>query len=376
MKREICTAVALALALGSSRAREVNAPDPIVAHEWGTITTRHAPDGTPMGRLNRIDSSDALPSFVHRYEPAQTANNPEKSLVKTSLVPGRPDVTMRLETPVIYFYPPRGGTQPAFDVTVRFRGGVVNEFYPDAEASVAVDVERVQMKMNAGLLPPTWDGEVLDNYVVGRLLWRDVHLATSTSLPSTSSHVWLAPRSVHATDVISHAGEGERYLFYRGVAHLDALVQTQLESTELRLLAPRRLEWMHRPSMTIAKLWLVDIRPDGSIAFREHEPLTIDKGASSKELTRLPLPSAGDYSVGNVNALRQVMKRALVDAGLFEPEADAMLETWKHSYFQNPGLRLFYLVPDEWLGYFLPLNVSVPHQLTRVIVGRIDLLRP
>ena len=52
-----------------------------------------------------------------------------------------------------------------------------------------------------------------------------------------------------------------------------------------------------------------------------------------------------------------------------------MLETWKHSYFENPGLELFYLVPDEWLGYFLPLNISVPHQLTRVIVGRIDLLR-
>jgi hypothetical protein len=52
-----------------------------------------------------------------------------------------------------------------------------------------------------------------------------------------------------------------------------------------------------------------------------------------------------------------------------------MLETWKKSYFETPGLRVFYLVPDEWLGYFLPLRVSIPNQLTRVIVGRIDLLR-
>lgn len=29
-----------------------------------------------------------------------------------------------------------------------------------------------------------------------------------------------------------------------------------------------------------------------------------------------------------------------VAAGLLEPEADAMLETWRVSYFQTPGLRL------------------------------------
>jgi hypothetical protein len=53
--------------------------------------------------------------------------------------------------------------------------------------------------------------------------------------------------------------------------------------------------------------------------------------------------------------------------------AEAMLETWNESYFQTPGLRVFYVVPPEWTAYFLPLQVSVPHELTRVLVGRIDL---
>lgn len=52
-----------------------------------------------------------------------------------------------------------------------------------------------------------------------------------------------------------------------------------------------------------------------------------------------------------------------------------MLDTWKESYFRTPGLRIFYTVPDEWLSYFLPLQISVPHELTRVLVGRIDLVR-
>src|SRR5436190_9383381 len=77
---------------------------PLVVHEWGTITTQHAPDGAPRGRLNRIAPSEVLPSFVHRYEPAWTKDKPDKSLTKSPLIPGRPDVTMRLETPVIYFH--------------------------------------------------------------------------------------------------------------------------------------------------------------------------------------------------------------------------------------------------------------------------------
>ena len=67
------------------------------------------------------------------------------------------------------------------------------------------------------------------------------------------------------------------------------------------------------------------------------------------------------------------MKVALMQAGLFNDEADAMLETWKESYFKNPGLRLFYMVPAEWTNYHLPLTISAPHTLTRVLVGRIDL---
>jgi len=52
-----------------------------------------------------------------------------------------------------------------------------------------------------------------------------------------------------------------------------------------------------------------------------------------------------------------------------------MLETWKGNYFETPGLRIFYIVPDEWINYFLPLQISTPNELKRVLVGRIDLER-
>ena len=345
----------------------------LVVHEWGTITTRHAPGGAPIGRLNRIDASDVLPAFVHRYEPPATRQDSQRSLLKDPVVPGRPDVTMRLETPVLYFYPPAGSRSvPPFDVGVRFRGGVVNEFYPRADASVEVDVERVNAKMRAGLLS-AWDGEVLNNYVVGGLQWRGLSLRDSVSVPATTSPVWLAPRRVHASSVLTTQGEGERYLFYRGVAHLDALLQTRLVANEVRLYEPSRLPWLRAPAMTLRKVWLVDVRPDGRVAYRERGNVVLTKQAS-REVARLSLFDEADHTVARAAALRRSMKQALMAAGLFEEEAEAMLETWKESYYRSPGLRLFYVVPTEWTSYFLPLHISIPHDLTRVLVGRIDLV--
>ena len=98
------------------------------------------------------------------------ASKPERILGKLPNIPGRPDVTMRLETPVIYFHPPpnKAFTAP-IDITVRFRGGVINEFYPDAAASVALDRERIANKVRGRRHHTEWNGDVLNNYVVGTL---------------------------------------------------------------------------------------------------------------------------------------------------------------------------------------------------------------
>src|SRR5262249_54076179 len=147
--------------------------------------------------------------------------------------------------------------------------------------------------------------------------------------PETTSHVWLAPRQVQSAGVMTSGGEGERYLFYRGVAHLDALVQTEMLTNELRLRAPQQLLWLRVPFTTIASLWLVDVRPDGTLAFRERTQLRILKDSASADVGRIPLFSEKDYSASGLADLRRSMKQALVTASLFDDEAEAMLETWK-----------------------------------------------
>jgi hypothetical protein len=348
----------------------------LVIHEWGTITTVHWADGTPQGGLNRIDESEVLPRFVHRYEPETTRFDPKKKLQKGAGVPGRPDVTMRLETPVIYFHPAtRAHYERPIDVEVLFRGGVINEFYPAAEPEVFLDRARINDKMSAGVIGTEWTGETLNNFVLGRLTWKGVKLLDTVVAPLTNDPVWTAPREVQATSVfLPEAGEGERYLFYRGVAALEALLQTRLTRGQVVLAAPKQLAWLVPDSLALPNVWLVEVRADGAVAFREHGVLTLRRDAPGKEVGRLRRFGSGDFAVANLAALRGSLKTELIENGLFADEAEAMLNTWKHSYFEKAGLRVFYIVPRAWTDNFLPLAFSVPARVSRVIVGRIDLV--
>jgi hypothetical protein len=66
----------------------------------------------------------------------------------------------------------------------------------------------------------------------------------------------------------------------------------------------------------------------------------------------------------------------LISEGLYEKEADAMLETWRDSWFEE-GLRLFYILPRKTTDAIIPINLAPePGELVRVLVGRTELLTP
>ncbi len=346
--------------------------DDLVVHEWGTITTIHRTSGQPVTGLNRIDESDVLPDFVHRFEPDATRGDPKRALGKSPRVPGREDVTMRLETPVIYFYPPLGQIIPPFDVAVAFRGGVLNEYYPDAAPAVMLDGRRVQEKALAGTLGP-WDGLRLQYYVRSELRWDQLSLSDAIEPPVTDSAIWLAPRKVRATGIALPNGESEHYLFYRGVAHLDALFQTRYSTRGLQLATPAKKLWADQPRLDVPYVWVAQVRRDGLIAFQELGPRTIAADEFGVDAGRVGRFAPEAFAESGARRLRDSLKNRLEHAGLFTPEAEAMLSTWKASYFEKPGVRVFYVVPREWIDHFLPLTISVPAEVTRVIVGRIDI---
>jgi hypothetical protein len=53
-----------------------------------------------------------------------------------------------------------------------------------------------------------------------------------------------------------------------------------------------------------------------------------------------------------------------------------MIATWQDSWFEE-GLRVVYIVPSHTINALLPLQVNpVPSQVSRVFVGRIELITP
>jgi hypothetical protein len=56
-------------------------------------------------------------------------------------------------------------------------------------------------------------------------------------------------------------------------------------------------------------------------------------------------------------------------------EAFALVNTWKKSYFQTPGLRFLYLVPRIETDRIIPLKITpAPEKLVRSLVGRVEVM--
>jgi hypothetical protein len=164
--------------------------------------------------------------------------------------------------------------------------------------------------------------------------------------------------------------EHERFLFYRGVGNLDAPLRVVRKGAMLNILP--RGDW------SIRKLWLVDIKPDGTGAFRPLEVSALGMDAAFLASTSASFKPR-DYSAKAIVSLRKAMKAALVEEGLFDDEAEGLLNTWEVSYFKSVGLRLFFMTPTAWTDAILPLEITgLPKEteIKRAMVGRIELVSP
>lgn len=343
-------------------ARGEDKADKLIVHEWGTFTSLQDEQGNAVGGINTDD--EPVPPFVHRtvgnllIPPDAPLSNFTKGIPRC-----HPDVTMRLETPVLYFYPPVKWKPQPVDVHVAFRGGWLTEFYPDAISKTpGFDTEKI--------------GHI-DRLATGDLSWKNLMVGAAGSGPETTEKVWLAPREVKSATVKSAKGESEKFLFYRGVGNVDAplrIVRNEADKTLEVRDTPRRLAMLNpAENLRIHAAWLVDVRPDGTCAFKSLG--TLEWG---KEV-RAVMPDsfrAADFAPENMVRLRTDMHNALVGEGLFTDEADALLKTWEVSYFKSPGLRLFYICPRVDIDGALPLEISVPAKTTRVMIGRIELVAP
>lgn len=300
-------------------------------HEWGTYTSVQSSVGASMEGLHHTE--EALPPFVF----ARDLGRPmAKGLERTPT-----QITQKLETPVLYFY----GATGRLSVDVRFPSGVISEWFPDAssfEPAMSPEVEVAGGRMR-------WDIE---------LITKDK--AEPPEVPSAS--VWAPSRRVASLGVRVR-DQDEGFIFYRGLARFDR---------PIRVLATGggALEIVNDSDATIPAAFVLQAAAEGGGVLSVGALGPRARRSIIAPATRSPL---AEYSA----AAKSQLKRALTDSGLYEDEAQAMVDTWSYSYFQNPGLRVLYIAPRAWTDELLPISIDPPpSELVRTLVGRIEVLVP
>src|SRR5712692_10394051 len=152
-----------------------------IIHEWGTFTSLQDEAGEAIGGINTDD--EPVPPFVHRLADFLLLSPTEVPPIFFQGAPRcHPDVTMRLETPVLYFHPPQAQpTAQGVSVTATFRGGWLSEFYPNADANAP------GVGSNTMVFGP------LRSSTVSTLAWNNLEVGGAWSGPPTTQHVWTSP---------------------------------------------------------------------------------------------------------------------------------------------------------------------------------------
>jgi hypothetical protein len=355
-----------ALAAGSAHAGRRG--DRFLAHEWGTFTTLQDEQGKELHGINIDD--EPVPEFVHNLSPFLLSKPLLSSRhweYKQKAAPRHhPFVTMRLETPVIYFYPPQGILEAmTVDVYVQFKGGWLTEFYPQATPHAD------------GLKEGVFDFGELKPESVGSLTWTDLQVGNEVEGPKTDEHVWLAPRQVaSAAGITNQEGESEKYLFYRGVGCQKAPLRVTLDRRQGRIAIHSQMSpaLIGEQKAEFATLWVTHVRADGKSAFYTLDGFDATRDGNAVLREASYRFEEGAYDAGNRQRLHEAMHAALVEDGLFGDEATALLSTWQRAYFTSPGLRVFYLVPRCWTDFYLPLEITPRPELVRTMMGRIELI--
>ena len=318
----VAASSAVVIKLRRSAAAKASPKDSLIVHEWGTFTSIAGKDGVAL-EWRPLNGATDLPKFVHTMQSAPSGLRHPQS--KADLA-----ATIRMETPVIYFYANR-----EMDVTasVQFPKGKITEWYPQArDVGTGINWGRIKVEPGGAFNLPA---DYSDNHYYAA---RETDAAAVQICATTGQLI-----------------EQEKFLFYRGVGTLDLPVAVTLENNRVAL--------RNSGKYPIAQLIVFENR-DEKIGFQ-----AIDNFSGATTIDRPVLDK-------NVEAVIQRLRQALIASGLYDKEADAMIKTWRNSWFE-PGLRVFYILPRPVTDAVLPIQIDPrPEQLVRVLVGRTEVITP
>jgi hypothetical protein len=309
-----------------------NLASDLTAHEWGTFTSIAGRDGQAV-KWWPLNGSTDLPGFVQHFHSGD---------YKAGL-----RGTVRMETPVIYFYSPH---ETAVSVKVRFSKGVITEWYPNA-SHIEPDPQN--------FLEPQ---ALFQRNINGSIAWNSV--TVSPDLAASFPHdnrgkQYYAARETSAAPLVVKTETGnqqEKFLFYRGVSVFPPPISATVSPEGA-------LHVTNLASDEVPSVILFERRGD-KVGYRLGGALPGEMSLDPPDLT------------STFESLSRDLEDILTSQGLYPDEARAMIATWHDSWFEE-GSRLFYIVPTAFVNTILPLTIHpAPSQTVRVFVGRLELVTP
>ncbi len=357
-------AIAAVLIKGTINGAE-NMPE-LEVHEWGTFTFVFGSDGSPIQWYQPQQALAELPDFVY---PPRTPKMPSLK----SAAPGffSRGYYVRMETPVIYFYPQ---APMRVSAEARMMNGLITEWFPN----VTTGKMDGTMRWEGNLLPPS-DTAALDKIPKADGP-KGAHYAHAREVPDA----WIfqgeelklvqgvAKTAEKAKDaMIKEKGAPqppEKFIFYRGAGDIVPPFSIMDSGNEnLRLLDRDKRG-------SLEESFLIDVGKDGMRWTKLPGIPPIPDGQTSSEigenLNRLPPAPAEEAG----KQLAEAMQAALQKSGLTPDEAKAMVATWRDLWCTERGTRVLVILSRDWVDSVLPLKITPePKKLTRVFVARLEL---
>jgi hypothetical protein len=376
-----------------------------VVHEWGTFLSVQGSDGVTLGGM--VESDEVLPPFVE----ARGIATWQRSMM-----------FQKMETPVTYFY-----TDRPRDVQVRIDmpKGVLTHWFPAVRhygpnptsvattpnASSYLEWRKVSLipatqplpnntektivlalkngQVRAGILEGENDKQIrlfVDPDTVLTVAKDQIEERTTVKLHTRfpqlnevgRDQTWRFARETDAALVKvrtwdrkgEYQTQLEKFLFYRGLGTFT--LPLEVRSAE-GCKAGAVLALHNQSNKPLQGLFAVNVEKD-TIQFGTLADLA---GQATREVAiRTFLTSPQPLQEG-VPQVKSAVAAALVAAGLYPKEAQAMVNTWEKSYFRTEGLRILYILPRDTVDRVIPIQIKpAPDKLVRVMVGRVEVLTP
>lgn len=329
-------------------------------HEWGTFTSLVGSNGLTQSGMYHED--EKLPDFVVPFGTTQADLPP--LILPFPTFPTEPGchnmkmcfdpemfennfISQKMETPVIYFYGDPATADRRVTVDVKFPKGIITETFPAPVSSFPKPGEFTFMQ----------DGHTVFDVTVGT--------DTLDKFPHEGSdNIYYHARNTQSLTV-RHKNQVEKFIFYRGLGQFQPKVEITSQSGGVNFKTTQE----NKPSAA----FLVNVS-----AQNVSDAIVLNTAAMTSP-TGLEISSASIHALkaGSPNRLpiRDLLVDALQNAGMFEDESVAMVNTWENGYLKTPGLRVLYILPRAEVDQILPLTLTpAADVLERAFVARIEIM--